>query len=124
LIALIDSIINALFQSIALIKSLYAVLGWPGVIFLYIELLILIIIPILLYYYILIDIPKIWIKSNRGYIVKLLCSLFDLIIVASIAGAISQGMGYGISWIADRNPCASLAAGVTGKIIPKNCPAN
>lgn len=73
-----------------------------------------------LLYSLLRNIPGVWIRRDVAVSAstKIGAMIGMSILFLAIAEAISAGDRYAIRWIADRNPCASFKAGITGSIPP------
>jgi hypothetical protein len=76
--------------------------------------------PAVIAYSLLPNVPGLWIRRDltTRTSMKVGGILGMLILFFTIAEAISAGDRYAIRWIADRNPCASFKAGITGNIPP------
>jgi len=122
LYAIIVSILGAITQFLALAKVSWAVLGTFGVLIVVCGGWIPIIIPPVLYYSLVKNLPGLWIRSGPSWKAKMTWSVVVLVAFPLSAFLIYHGITWGIGWIADRDPCAAFAAGVTGSTLPTNCP--
>lgn len=78
--------------------------------------------PAILYYSLLKNLPGVWLRrdlTTKAY-AKLGVTVGMIILFVGAAEAITKANSYAIGWIADRDPCASYKAGVTGSILPKS----
>lgn len=62
-------------------------------------------------------VPRLW-RQQRGRAVSIAFTIGLVVGTPFAATLLSFTAGRGISWIADRNPCAALRAGVTGSKPP------
>jgi len=120
--ALAVSVVGAILQFIALARVTWAVWGWFGATLVLLGAWIPIIIPPSLYFSLLKSFPGLWIRRDASTPMKLAGSVFVIVVFPLIAYVTYKAISLGIGWIADRDPCASLEAGVTGSIVPSNCP--
>jgi hypothetical protein len=76
--------------------------------------------PAALYYSLLKNIPGTWLRRDvkAGVAAKLGLTLGVLVLFVGLSELFFIYAPKGIAWIADRNPCASAPAGVTGNIVP------
>lgn len=119
--ALATSIVGALVHSLALLRATYAVWGFVGS-FLVISIgWVIVIIPPSLYYSLMKNVPGAWMRRDVGVGTKLAASAFVIVVFPLFAYLVYHAITFGIGWIADRDPCAAYAAGVTGSIVPVNC---
>lgn len=63
---------------------------------------------------VLTDLSLSWVRRAGKLVVVFICGLFLVLILDGMTVWL-------IAWIADRDPCASWSAGVTGTIPPVNC---
>jgi hypothetical protein len=78
--------------------------------------------PPVLYYSLIKNLPGLWLRPDASPRTKILSSLTVLVLLPLGAYFVHHAVTWGIGWIADRDPCAALAAGVTGSNPPVNCP--
>ena len=119
--AIITSALGAAIQGIALIRVSYAVLGIVGPLFFIAGGWIPLILPPVLYYSLLKNLPGLWIRVDASRMAKIGWSIAVVIALPLAAHLVFEGVAWGIGWIADRDPCAAFDAGVTGSIPPTNC---
>ncbi len=81
-----------------------------------------VILPPVLYYSLIKNLPGLWLRPDASGRTKVFSSLAVLILLPLAAHLVYHGVTLGIGWIADRDPCAAFAAGVTGSKPPVNCP--
>lgn len=115
------SIAGAAVQAWALLRASHAVFGLIGAFLAACVGLIPVIMPPVLYYSLVKNLPGLWIRQDAARHAKLLGSLAVLILLPLSAYLIYHAVGLGIAWIADRDPCAALSAGVSGSRLPVNC---
>ena len=116
------SAVGAIFQFIALARATWAVWGWLGAALVLLGAWIPIVIPPSMYFSLLKSFPGLWIRRDASNAMKFAGSVFVIVVFPLIAYVTYHLITLGIGWIADRNPCASVEAGVTGSIVPTNCP--
>lgn len=119
--AAVVSAVAAVTQFIALARATHAVWGWLGLVVVLLGAWIPLIIPPSLYYSVLKNIPGLWIRRDASNAMKGGVSIALIIVFPLIAYLISHAITLGIGWVADRDPCASARAGVTGSIVPTAC---
>jgi hypothetical protein len=100
-------------------KVTMAVLGVFATIVLFPILLGVIVIPVVLYAAPLVAVPRLW-RQDRTRAAKIALTVVLVIGSEVAADALGFAAGYTIGWIADRDPCAALHAGVTGSVIPSD----
>lgn len=110
----------AFIQGLALFRVAPAVFG-PLILLLTPVAISLIIMPAVFYYSLAKDLPAFWKSTERSKSGKVLLSLLALLVFPLLSWAAYQGIGLGIGWIADFDPCASGAVGVTGTAAHQNC---
>lgn len=110
------SALGAALQALALLQVTGAVWGFIGVLPVVLFGWIAVILPPVLYYSLLSNLPFLWIRPDGPGWMKVLVSSAVLIFFPIAAHSISSGVSWGISWIADHDPCAAFAAGVTGSV--------
>lgn len=88
----------------------FTVCAWPVVI-----------IPFALAYGLLKGFPTLWLRPDARTRDRILYSVLISVVLLLASDLVQRGIGRGIGWIADRNPCASQAAGVTGSRVPGDC---
>jgi len=113
------SVVGSAVHGYALLRASRAVFGLWGVIFVVVIGWLPVLLPPVLYYSLAKNLPGLWLRPDAPIREKLLASLAVIVLLPLAAWLIYIGMTYGIGWIADRDPCAALAAGVTGS---KPCP--
>ena len=119
---IIASTFGAVIQGLALLRASYAVFGVVGALIILSFGLLPVIMPPFLYYSLIRGLPSPWLLSDVSRRYKLFSSLAVLVFFPLGAEISSYAVSWGISWIADRDPCAAFAAGVTGSKSPVNCP--
>ena len=119
--ALVVSLFGAFIQGFALARATRAVWGVLGVLLMIFGGWIPVILPPVLYYSLLKNLPGLWIRPDASRKAKIIGSAGVLIAIPLVASLAYNGLALGIGWIADRDPCAALRAGVTGSIAPANC---
>jgi len=79
--------------------------------------------PAFLCYSLLKNTPGLWLRHDvqMRTITKLLLTVGLLILLLALAQLLTTGESAAVAWVADRNPCAALDAGVTGSRPPLNC---
>lgn len=116
------SALGALVQILALLRASYAVFGFIGA-FIAISIgWVPVILPPVLYYSLVANLPSLWLRPDASTRAKILSSIAVLILLPLGAYLVYHGVAYGIGWIADRDPCAAFLAGVTGSKPPTGCP--
>jgi hypothetical protein len=119
---IVVSTLGAYVQGLALLRASHAIFGFIGafvaVSFGWIPL----VAPPVLYYSLVKNLPGIWLRKDAPRRTKFVSSILALILLPLSAYLVYHGVTWGIGWIADRNPCAAFAAGVTGSQVPVNCP--
>jgi hypothetical protein len=88
----------------------FTVCAWP-----------VLIIPFALAYGLLKGFPTLWLRPDARTRERILYSVFISVALLLASDLVQRGIGHGIGWIADRNPCAALAARVTGSRVPSDC---
>jgi hypothetical protein len=116
------SAFGALIQGLALLLASYAVFGIIGALIAISLGWLWVIMPPILYYALIKTLPGLWLRPDRSRRAKILYSLAVLILFSLGAYLVYHAVGWGIGWIADRNPCAAFSVGVTGSRPPVNCP--
>lgn len=116
------SAIGAVIQGLALIRAAYAILGILGAFLALTFGLWFVIIPPALYYSLLKNLPGLWLRPDAARRTKLLWSLALVILLPATAYVMFHAIAFGIGWLADRDPCAAFAVGVTGSEPPVDCP--
>lgn len=71
--------------------------------------------------FLLLKTPGVWVRQNETHVTKILLSAGILIAFLLAGSLVSEGVSLSIGWIADRDPCAAYAGGVTGSVGPENC---
>jgi hypothetical protein len=81
----------------------------------------ILLIPVWLWYLLLKGTPELWSSPKRrpGARTAVWLSLF--VGVQLIAWFVHAGVSHGIGWIADRDPCLAIEAGLTGSQMAENC---
>jgi hypothetical protein len=116
------SALGAAVQGLALLRATYAVFGFIGAFLALSFGWVPVILPPVLYYSLVKNLPGLWLRPDASGRTKVLSSLAVLVFLPLAAYLIYHGVALGIGWIADRDPCAAFAAGVTGSKPPINCP--
>lgn len=116
------SIFGSVLQGLALVRASYAVFGFFGAFVALSFGWIPVILPPVLYYSLIKNLPGLWLRPDASRRNRLISSFAVIILIPLAAYLIFHGTVYGIGWIADHNPCAAFAAGVTGSRPPINCP--
>ncbi len=78
--------------------------------------------PTVLWYSLIKNIPGVWLRPSGSRTARIATTIGVLIAMPLITTLIYTANGYAIGWIADRDPCAAFAAGVTGSKPPEDCP--
>lgn len=112
---------GALVQGLALLRVNLAVFGFIGAFLALSFGWIPVILPPILYYSLLKNLPGLWLRRDGSTGAKTLFSLAVLVLLPLIAYLLHHGVALGIGWIADRDPCAAFDAGVTGSRPPVDC---
>jgi hypothetical protein len=68
------------------------------------------------------NLPGLWLRPDASRLAKMAFSLAVIVLLPLAAYVIYYSVGWGIGWVADRDPCAAFSAGVTGSKPPVNCP--
>ncbi len=121
ILALATSILGSLVRGLTLLRVGHAVFGLIGSAIVVLVGWIPLIIPPSLYYSLMANIPGLWLRHDTSRRTKALVTVSLLIAFSLIAYLVQEGTARGIAWIADQNPCAAVAAGVTGTRPPINC---
>jgi hypothetical protein len=116
------SAFGAVIQGLALLRASYAVFGFIGAFILVSVGWVPVILPPVLYYSLIKNLPGIWLRPDAARRAKIFSSLAVLVLLPLVASLVYHGVAWGIGWIADRDPCAAFSAGVTGSKPPVNCP--
>jgi len=116
------SAFGAVIQGLALLRASHAVFGFVGALVAVLFGWIPIVLPPILYYSLMKNLPGVWLRSDATRRTKAYSSLMVIILLPLAAYLIYHGVVWGIGWIADHDPCAALSAGVTGAKLPANCP--
>ena len=79
--------------------------------------------PAFLCYSLLKNTSGLWLRRDVSMraVTKLLITVAMLIALLGVAQLIAMGEIWAVAWVADRDPCAAAAAGVTGSHPPTNC---
>ena len=115
------SAFGAAIQGLALLRASYAVFGFIGVFMAVFFFGWAPILPPILYYSLMKNLPGTWLRSDISRRTKVFSSLAVIVLIPLAAYLISHGVAWGIGWIADHDPCAAFSAGVTGSKPPVNC---
>lgn len=118
---IVVSAVGAAVQGLALLRATYAVFGFIGAFLVVSFGWVPVGLPPILYYSVIKNLPGLWLRPDASGRAKVLSSLAVLIFLPLAAYLIYHGVTLGIGWIADRDPCAAFAAGVTGSKPPLNC---
>lgn len=116
-----DSAFRAVIQVLALARATHAVFGFALAFLITSFAWVPAICPPILYYSIIKGLPGLWLRPDASRRVRIFYSLVVLVVFSLAAELIGRGIGRGVGWIADRDPCAAFAAGVTGAKLPINC---
>ena len=116
------STLGAYVHGVALLRASYAIFGFIGAFIAASVGWIPVIAPPILYYSLVKNLPGVWLRSDATTREKIVSSALVLILFPLSAYLTYHAVTWGIGWIADRDPCASFAAGVTGSQLPINCP--
>ena len=119
---IIVSALGSVIQGLALLRASHAIFGIVGSLIVIFFGLLPVIMPPILYYSLIRGLPGPWLLSDISRRYKIFYSLAVLVFLPLGAYISSHAVSWGISWIADRDPCAAFAAGVTGSKPPVNCP--
>jgi hypothetical protein len=109
-LAFLDSATHALFQTIAFLRVTHAVFGALSVMLVAVFGLlglVPLILPPILFYSLLRNLPGLWPRRDAPRRHKLVMCIVVLVGLTSAALIIQRGTGLGIGWIADRTPCAA-----------------
>jgi hypothetical protein len=118
---LVVSALGAVLKVLALVRASHAVFGVLGALAALSVGWIPVIMPPVLYYLLAKNLPGLWLRRDASPRAKALRSAAVLVLLLLGAYLIHHAVVLGIGWIADRDPCAALAAGVTGSRPPTNC---
>lgn len=116
------SAFGAIIQGLALVRATHAVFGFIGAFVAVLFGWIPVIMPPVLYYSLMKNLPGLWLRPDASRRAKIFSSLAVVVLLPIAAYSIYHGVGWGIGWIADRDPCAAFSAGVTSSKPPVNCP--
>jgi hypothetical protein len=116
------STFGAVIQGLALLRATHAVFGFIGAFIALSVGWIPAILPPVLYYSLIKNLPGLWLRSDASGPAKMLSSLAVLVLLPLAAFLVYHSVAWGIGWIADRDLCAAFAAGVTGSESPVDCP--
>lgn len=116
------SAFGAVIQGIALFRVSGAVFGIIGGIIAVSFGWIPVIMPPVLYYSLIKNLPGLWLRPDASRRDKILSSLAVLVLLPLGAYLVYHAVAWGIGWIADRDPSAAFAAGVTGSKPPVDRP--
>jgi hypothetical protein len=119
---LVISAIGAVAQGIALLRATMAIFGGVGVALALLIGWIPVFLPPTLYYSLIVNLPGLWARTDTSWRTKVVASFAVVVLLPLAAYLIYHGVTLGIGWIADRDPCAALAAGVTGSRVLASCP--
>jgi hypothetical protein len=112
---------GAIVQGLALIRVSAVIFGFIGAFVALVIGWIPVFLPPVLYYSIAKSLPGLWLRPDASTRHKILVSVAWLVLLTLGATLIHHALALGIGWIADRDPCAAFAAGVTGSRLPINC---
>jgi hypothetical protein len=113
--------LGALLQWLGAVRVTWAVVGAVPALLVAFVVWIPAILPPALYYSLLKNLPGLWLRPEASTSGKLALSAGVLIALPALAWLVSAALGSGIGWMADRDPCAAFAAGVTGSVRPVGC---
>ena len=116
------SAFGAVIQGLALLRASYAVFGFIGAFIAVSFGWVPVILPPILYYSLMKNLPGLWLRPDASRLAKVSSSIAVIVLLPLAAYLIYHGVAWGIGWIADRDPCAAFSAGVTGSKPPVNCP--
>lgn len=116
--SLVVSLLGAVIQWLALVRVTNAVFGIIVTI-LTSFLWILPFLPPILYYSLLKNIPRLWLRKDASKKIKICFSIGIFIVFSLLAFLIFHMNVKIIAWVADRNPEAAYKAGVTGSKVPE-----
>lgn len=116
------SAFGAVIQGLALLRASYAVFGFIGAFIALSFGWVPVILPPILYYSLMKNLPGLWLRPDASRRAKIVSSLAVIALLPLAAYLIYHGVAWGIGWIADYDPCAAFSAGVTGTKPPVNCP--
>jgi hypothetical protein len=119
--ALLTSAFGALVQWLAAVRVSWALMGVVGGLVVACVVWLPAIISPALYYSLLKNLPGLWSRPDASAGTKLAMSVGVLVGMPLIAWVVSAALGWGIGWMADRDPCAAFRAGVTGSVEPTAC---
>ena len=120
-LAFLGSAVSALFQALAFLHATHAAFGVLSVLLAAVFVWFPLILPPILFYSLLKNLPGLWLRPDAPRRHKLVMSVVVLLGLSFAASIIQKGTGLGIGWIADRNPCAASKAGVIGSKVPAHC---
>ena len=115
------SAFGAVIQGIALLQASHAVFGFVGAFVAVLFGWIPIVLPPILYFSLMKNLPGVWLRPDASRRTKAFSSLAVVVLLPLTAYLVYHGIAWGIGWIADHDPCATLSAGVTGSNPPANC---
>lgn len=116
------SIFGSVIQGLSLFRASYAVFGFIGAFMAVSFGWIPVILPPVLYYSLMKNLPGLWLRPDASRRTRIFSSFAVIVLLPLAAYLIFHGTIYGIGWIADHDPCAAFSAGVTGSKPPVNCP--
>jgi hypothetical protein len=116
-VATLNASALAAIQGYALVRASWAVYGVLGVLAVLVVGWAPVLLPPLFYFAASKSIPPLWF---RGRAVG--ATIAVLVAVPLLAYLTSECVGIAIGWVADQDPCAALAAGISGRIPPAGCP--
>lgn len=112
---------SAIVQGLALFRVSAVIFGFIGAFLALVIGWIPVFLPPVLYYSIAKSLPGLWLRPDTSTRHKILVSVAWLVLTPLAAYLIQYAVSLGVGWIADRDPCAAFAAGVTGSRLPINC---
>jgi hypothetical protein len=116
------SAVGSLVKGLALLRASYAVFGAFGALAALSVGWVPVIMPPVLWYGLTKHLPGLWLRPDASRRTKVVTSIAVLASLPLAAYLIHHVVVLAIGWIADRDPCAALAAGVTGSKPPTKCP--
>ncbi len=116
------SAFGSVIQGLALLRVSYAVFGFIGAFMAASFGWVSVILPPILYYSLMKNLPGLWLRPDASRRTKVFSSLAVIVLLPLAAYLIYHGISWGIGWIADHDPCAAFSAGVTVSKPPVNCP--
>lgn len=120
--SIVLSAVGSLVKGVALLRASYAVFGIVGAFAVFSIGWIPVIMAPVLWYSLTKHLPELWLRPDASTRAKVFTSIGVLVSLPLAAYLIHHVVVLAIGWIADLDPCAALAAGVTASRPPTKCP--